>query len=82
MNHHTLDLISDSRVARVLYMLQGLAMIPRIVLRRVDETFPSLRHSAVSNTMLFCMFCWGRYLTKRTEHSSFKILDVNSKVGH
>jgi hypothetical protein len=60
MNHYILDLISDSRVARVLHMLQGLALIPRIVLRRVDETFPSLKHNAVSDNTLFCMFFWGR----------------------
>ena len=58
MNHHML--ISDVRVSRVLHMLQDLTMIPRIVIRRVDETFPSLRHSTVSNAMLFFMFCWGR----------------------
>jgi len=57
MNHHILELISDARVSRVLHMLQGLTMVPRIVVHRVDETFPSLRHSAVSNAMLFC---WGR----------------------
>jgi hypothetical protein len=57
MNHHILDLISDCRVATVLHMLQGLALIPRVVLCRVDETFPSLKHSAVSDNKLFF---WGR----------------------
>jgi hypothetical protein len=57
MNHHILDLISDSRVARVLHMLQCLATrTPTIVLHRVDETFPSLRHSAVSNAMLHVVY--------------------------
>ena len=53
LNRHILDLISDSRVARVLHMLQCLATkTPRIVLHRVDETFPSLRQFAVSITKL------------------------------
>ncbi|PNF34715.1 hypothetical protein B7P43_G05489 [Cryptotermes secundus] len=46
MNCHILDLITDHRVARVLDMLQCLATrTPRIVLGRVEETFPSLRHN-------------------------------------
>lgn len=57
MNHHILDLITDHRVARVLDMLQCLVTrTPRIVLGRVEETFPSLRHSVVSVNMAFKSF--------------------------
>jgi hypothetical protein len=54
MNHLILDLITDHRVARVLDMLQCLATkTPRIVLGRVEETFPFLRHNVVSVPMAF-----------------------------
>jgi hypothetical protein len=49
MNHHMLGSITDQRVVRLLEILNSLATeIPVIALGRVEERFPSLRHSMVS----------------------------------